>query len=182
MAMPVTLRRFTVDEVESWPDDGNRYELVDGVLLVTPAPVPPHQVVGLRLVEALRQSLPSDPTVHMASPGAILIRPGIKMEPDILVFRYPGVPKRWEAIREHWLAVEVWSPSSVVYDRDIKRDALLQVGVREVWLVDLEGRTIFATRAGGPVDIPYQQTIPWHIPGLATPPHIDLTPIFAGVE
>ncbi len=75
-----------------------------------------------------------------------------------------------------------WSPSSIVYDRDIKRDALLQVGVREVWLVDLEGRTIFATRRGGPVDVLYRTVIPWEaVPG-AGPRTIDLTPIFAGLD
>ena len=176
MAMPATLRRFTVDEVLSWPDDGNRYELVDGVLLVTPAPMPPHQIIGQRIATALRLSFPDSQDLHVASPGAILIRPGIKMEPDVLVFRYQGIPGRWEAVQEHWLAVEVWSPSSVVYDRDIKRDALLQVGVREVWLVDLKGRLIYATRANGPVDVPYQFSIPWQ--GAS----IDLAPIFAGLE
>ncbi len=180
--MPVTLRRFTVDEVESWPDDGNRYELVDGVLLVTPAPMPPHQVVAGRLFTGLRGILPDDPALHLTSPGAILIRPGIKMEPDIQVYRFPGVPRRWEQVHEHWLAVEVWSPSSIVYDRDIKRDALLQVGVQEVWLVDLEGRTIFATRRGGPIDVPYRTVIPWEaVPG-AGPRTIDLAPVFAGLD
>ena len=45
MAMPDTARRYTVDEVLAFPDDGNRYELVDGELLVTPAPSMPHQLV-----------------------------------------------------------------------------------------------------------------------------------------
>lgn len=43
VAMPirqVTAPRYTVDEIESWPDDGDRYELLDGVLLVTPSPGP----------------------------------------------------------------------------------------------------------------------------------------------
>jgi Uma2 family endonuclease len=104
------------------------------------------------------------------------------MEPDILVYRHPRIPRRWEEVQEHWLAVEVWSPSSIVYDRDIKRDALLQVGVREVWLVDLEGRAIYATRSGGPVDVPYRSTIPWTPPGFTSPGSIDLAPIFAGLE
>ncbi|MGQ0703947.1 MAG: Uma2 family endonuclease [Gemmatimonadales bacterium] len=182
MAMPVTVRRFTVDEVLAWPDDGNRYELVDGVLLVTPAPMPPHQIVGFRLVRALTALLPRDPELHLATPGAILIRPGIKMEPDILVFRHPGIPRRWEEVRDHWLAVEVWSPSSVVYDRDIKRDALLQVGVREVWLVDPEGRTVFVSLRGEKPDVPYQDLLPWRPPGTDAPRTINLAEVFAGLE
>ncbi len=182
MAMPVIARRFTVDEVMSWPDDGNRYELVDGVLLVTPAPMPPHQVVGYRLATALGALLPRAPDLHVATPGAILIRPGIKMEPDILVFRHPGVPKRWEEVREHLLAVEVWSPSSIVYDRDIKRDALLQIGVLEVWLVDLEARRVLVSRKGEAVDVPYRRDLPWQVPGATQPHMVDLREIFAGLE
>jgi hypothetical protein len=38
MGMPDTARRFMVDQVLAFPDDGNRYQLVDGELLVTPDP------------------------------------------------------------------------------------------------------------------------------------------------
>lgn len=182
MAMPAVLRRFTVDEVLSWPDDGNRYELVDGVLLVTPGPMPPHQVITYQLVRALGQSVPPESDLKIASPGSILIRPDLMMEPDILVYRYPGIPKRWEAVQEHLLAVEVWSPSSIVYDRDIKRDALLQVGVREVWLVDLDGRTVFVSRGGEPTDVPYRDRLPWCPPDAGEPEFIDLSRVFQGLE
>lgn len=49
MGMADAARRYTVDEVLAFPDDGNRYELVDGELLVTPAPSLPHQWVLSRL-------------------------------------------------------------------------------------------------------------------------------------
>ncbi len=39
-------RPFTVDDLEGMPDDGNRYELIDGMLHVSPRPVPRHQVVA----------------------------------------------------------------------------------------------------------------------------------------
>jgi Uma2 family endonuclease len=182
MAMPAVLRRFTVDEVLSWPDDGNRYELVDGVLLVTPGPMPPHQVIAFRLAFALGQLIRLEPDLRVATPGAIIIPPGLMMEPDILVYRHPRIPRRWEEVQEHWLAVEVWSPSSIVYDRDIKRDALLQVGVKEVWLVDLEGRVVYATRAGGEVDVAYRGELPWKLPGTRTTVAIDLSPVFAGLD
>ena len=52
--MPAILPRYTVDDLDSFPDDGNRYELLDGRLLVTPAPMPPHEFVVLRIREAGR--------------------------------------------------------------------------------------------------------------------------------
>jgi Uma2 family endonuclease len=53
MAMPVTLRRYTIDDLDRFPDDGNRYELLDGVLFVTPAPLPPHEAILHRLLLAI---------------------------------------------------------------------------------------------------------------------------------
>jgi len=182
MVMPVIARRFTVDEVLSWPDDGNRYELVDGVLLVTPAPEPIHQIVAHRLAAALSSRIRSWPGVHVASPGEILIRPGIKLEPDILVFRTPSPYRKWEEIREHWLAVEVFSPASLIYDREVKRDAYLQVGVGEAWLVDAERKTVFVASEVGSPETPCDQEIRWQPPGKSEPVLIDLMELFSGLE
>lgn len=182
MAMPVTARRFTVDEVLAWPDDGNRYELVDGVLLVTPAPVPVHQIITARLVAALMVRCQQWPGVYVASPGEILIRPDLRMQPDILVFRTPSLHMKWEEIREHWLAVEVWSPSSVVYDRDVKRDAYLQIGVREVWLVDCRRKVVFVSAPGAEPDQVHEDLLRWRLPGKPEPAPIDLSEVFRGVD
>jgi len=46
MAMPVVVPRYTLRDLESFPDDGSRYELLDGVLLVTPGPAPLHELVA----------------------------------------------------------------------------------------------------------------------------------------
>ena len=63
MAMSIPLPTYTVDMVRAFPDDGQRYELVEGVLLVTPAPASDHQVVIARLLTdhgeiAAHQNLP----------------------------------------------------------------------------------------------------------------------------
>lgn len=181
MPMAVTARRFTVDEVLAWPDDGNRYELVDGVLLVTPSPIPGHQVVATRLAVALSERVRRWPAVHVAAPGAILIRPGVKLEPDVLVFRAPAFPAKWEDVSEHWLAVEVWSPSSVVYDREVKRSAYLALGVSEVWLVDAERKTVFVSRTAGPVDVPHRSTLPWRPRPDPDATPLDLEQVFRGI-
>ena len=178
MHMAVTARRFTVDEVLSWPDDGNRYELVDGVLIVTPAPVPVHQVVAFRLAAAIGQRVPRDEDLYVTNPGEILIRPFLKMDPDVLVFRARPLGRKWEEIHEHWLAVEVFSPSSRISDREIKRTAYLQVGVKEVWLVDPERRLVFVSRQDGIVDQQHDRMLPWRLPSGQAADPIALADVF----
>lgn len=55
----------------------------------------------------------------------------------------PGTP--WRSMRVWWLATEVFSASSRVYDREYKRDAYLSPGVDEVWLVDIDEHALFAS-------------------------------------
>jgi Uma2 family endonuclease len=180
--MAVTARRFTVDEVLSWPDDGNRYELVDGVLIVTPAPVPIHQVVAVRLVTAIGRRVPEGLGFYVGSPGEILIRPDLKMEPDVLVFRTPSLHRKWEEIHDHYLAVEVFSPSSRITDREVKRNAYLQVGVKEVWLVDPKEKIVFVSRQDGTLDQPHDRVLPWRLPSGPSMDPIALDEIFGGLD
>ncbi|HXV86773.1 MAG TPA: Uma2 family endonuclease, partial [Gemmatimonadales bacterium] len=68
--MPDTARRYTVDQVLAFPYDGNRYELVDGELLVTPAPLPRHQLVLAELFARLDPYLKAHPGI-----GRLLMAP-----------------------------------------------------------------------------------------------------------
>jgi Uma2 family endonuclease len=163
MAMVTTLPRFTVDDLESFPDDGNRYELLNGVVLVTPQAGLPHQTVASALGAVLWEFLRPAPEIRIWSPGVIQIQPATHLEPDILVGRMPEVAA-WEAVREHWLAVEVSGLVSRIYDRRYKRDAYLQVGVQEVWLLDLESRGILVSRPQGAKDEPHEDSVTWRSP------------------
>ena len=136
MPMPVTLRRFTVDELDSFPDDGNRYELLDGVLFVTPAPLPAHEELVKRLTELLVNHLKPWREARVATRSEVVRPPGNKLEPDLQVYWAPSLPRRWSDIDERWLAIEVASHSTRMYDREYKRDGYLDLGVQEVWLVD----------------------------------------------
>jgi Uma2 family endonuclease len=181
MAMPLSIPRYTLDDLEAFPDDGQRYELLGGVLLVTPAPVPAHQVVGTRIAAALSAALAGADGLHVACPGAVYAPPDTGLEPDLLVFgARAGLPKSWLEVREWWLAVEVFSPSSRIYDRDFKRDAYLTLGVREVWLVDLEARTVFVSTPDAR-DVPVTDLLRWYRPELAVASDIRLAEVFRGV-
>jgi Uma2 family endonuclease len=128
-------RPLTRADLESLPvDDGHRYELIDGVLLVSPGPRYGHQTVLGNLHLLLRRSVPADLRVLFA-PFAVALADDTEVQPDLLVAprsqftdkELPGPPL---------LAVEVLSPSTRRVDLLLKRDRLQSAGVPSYWLVD----------------------------------------------
>ncbi|MEX2180051.1 MAG: Uma2 family endonuclease [Gemmatimonadaceae bacterium] len=179
--MAISIPRYTVEDLERFPDDGNRYELLDGVLLVTPAPNSSHQIVVSRLVFPLALAVQAPGHAHVVSPGAVVRAPGTQLEPDILVYPARFAPTvEWPKVSEHWLAVEVLSRSSRIYDREFKRDAYFALGVREVWLVDRRSRSVEVCTARGPGRIE-RENLAWRVPGLDIIVTIDLAEVFAGI-
>ncbi len=181
MVMPITVPTYTVDDLEQFPDDGNRYELLDGVLLVSPGAELPHQVVTGRLFAILADFLRPWPELLITSPDAIILRPKTQLEPDILVFRSPVGGSKWEAVQEHLLAVETASRSTVIYDRDFKRPAYLDLGVAEVWRVDLDPKAILVSQPGEPADLAHRDEFVWAPKGLPPSLRIEVQPLFRGL-
>jgi len=181
MAMAISVPRYTLADLERFPDDGNRYELLDGVLIVTPPPSNAHQVIVSRLQLPLMQAVMVPGRGQVVGPGAITLPPNTHLEPDILVYpaRYP-IDAKWQEIEEHWLAVEVLSRSSRVYDREFKRDAYIALGVQEVWLVDRWSKVVEVSRRRGPGTIT-DDVLRWHIPTQTDEVAIPLTEVFAGL-
>ncbi len=182
MAMPVPLPTYTVDDVRAFPRDGCRYELVEGVLLVTPQPAYGHQVVVARLMGQIAQYLDSHGLAVAVSPGEIEVRPSVHLEPDLLVCpaRY-GPASAWKDVTGWWLAIEVSGRDSRRYDRDYKRDAYLALGVREVWLADLHEKCILVSGAGAQRDVRHAERLTWHPMEMPEPLVIELSEVFRGV-
>ena len=86
----------------------------------------------------------------------------------------------WSDITEHWLAVEVLSRSSRMYDRLYKRDAYFQLGVQQVWLVNIENRSIEVSRSRTEHDV-VLDVIRWRVPTLDRVVAVDLAEVFAGL-
>jgi Uma2 family endonuclease len=180
MAMAISVPLYTVDDLERFPDDGNRYELLDGVLLVTPQAAAPHQIVASRIHGELFISLQKAGLAHVVSPGAVVRLPRTQLQPDILVYPARFSPTTdWRKITEHWLAVEVLSRSSRVYDREFKRDAYFALGLQQVWLVDWRDRSVEVCTAKRRSRV-VRDRIRWRI--ARTEVTIDLNEVFAGLD
>ena len=134
---------FTVEDLERMPDDGRRYELLDGILLVSPAPGVWHQEVAFALARALYAACPPEWHVVIA-PFEWRRGRETALQPDVLVARrddlfaveggkFLGQPPV--------LAVEVLSPSTRRIDRLSKLSAYEEAGVASYWLVDPDPET-----------------------------------------
>ena len=127
-------RIFTVEDLEDMPDDEFRYELDDGMLIVSPAPSLPHQIAVMRLAAILNAACP---------PGLLVVPgPGVNINrfqhrvPDIAVIRAESVTPMFLA-EPPVLAVEVASPRTRVYDRGRKRDVYEGFGISSYWIIDV---------------------------------------------
>lgn len=182
MAMPLPVPTFTTDDLRAFPPDGCRYELVNGILLVTPAPAHAHQIVVAELFLAIATYLRERGLAIAVTPGEIELAPSVHLEPDLLVHPAefgPAVP--WTGITGWWLAVEVSGRSSRRYDRDYKRDAYLALGVAEVWLVDLEEKHVLVSRPDGPRDVRYAERLTWSPAEMPAPLELELARLFRGL-
>lgn len=137
MSSVTTTRRgeaFTRADLDAMPDDGRRHELIDGVLVVTPAPGLGHQRVIGELYTLLRQACPDGLEV-LLSPFDVALSDDTVLEPDLLVARTRDFTLRDLPVPP-LLAVEVLSPSTRRVDQTLKRARLEAAGCPSYWLVD----------------------------------------------
>jgi len=180
MHMPQAARHWTADEVRALPDDGNRYEVVDGELLVTPAPSWDHQRVVGALHFLLRGYLAGTSIGEAILSPADLGLGDSQVEPDLFVLPFVDgrrVQSIDTAIRP-LLVVEVLSPSTARRDRVLKRRLYQRARVSEYWIVDLDARVVERWRPDDERPEVLQERIEWR-PGEAAPPLvIDLEATF----
>jgi len=140
--MPRQSYDWTVDDLESLPDDGLQYELLDGLLLVSPAPIPVHQRAVRNLLLLLHSACPPHLEVFFA-PLDWQPDDRTSLQPDLLVVAKDRIgPKRINANLA--LAVEVLSPSTRRKDMVLKRSKYEDVGVPSYWIVDPDAPSFVA--------------------------------------
>ncbi len=134
------------------PDDGKRYELIDGELLMTPAPSTRHQRILGNLFSELRAYVKANGLGEVfVSPVDVVFEENLFLEPDIVyVSRHQQQIVGEEAIHgAPDLVVEVLSPSSFYHDLRRKMGLYSQFGVQEYWIVDPEKQTLDLYRRAG---------------------------------
>ncbi|HEX8358633.1 MAG TPA: Uma2 family endonuclease [Longimicrobium sp.] len=139
MATKPAFQHWTYAEFERLPDDGNRYEVIAGELVVSPSPGTQHQTIFGELFPLLKAFVRAHRLGNvLASPTDVLFAEGDYLVPDLLFVR----SERTEIISARGvegppdLVVEILSPSSTFRDRGIKRERYAHFGVPEYWIID----------------------------------------------
>ena len=151
--MRATDPRVTFAELQEWPDDGRRYELYDGEVIVVPSPFPRHQRVAVNVEEILREYERATGGLVFLAPMDIVFSEHDVVQPDVVFFRQERrhlVDMMAATRAAPDLAVEVLSRSSEARDRGRKMQLLARYGVPECWIVDPVKNTLEIHLLRGP--------------------------------
>lgn len=140
-------RLFTVDDYDQLPDDGPRYEIIDGVLIEMPAPTIFHQQVLSEFNDLLKQH------VRQRRLGLVLFAPvDVELtrldivQPDLVFVSHANAkviaPSGKRIVGAPDLVVETSSPRTILRDLGAKRRLYASHGVREYWFVDTDTKTL----------------------------------------
>ncbi len=173
---------WTAERARALPADGTRYEVLDGVLAVTPAPSWGHQDVALAFWRVLDEYLRAHAIGRaIAAPADVEFSPHRLLEPD--VFAVPLVegrqPAEWNDVQRLLLAIEVLSPSTARRDRITKRRIYMSEAVAEYWIVDADSRTVERWRHGDERPEVLDSVLTWQPLDAVAPLEIDLATLFA---
>lgn len=183
MAMAATIVDWTVDMLDALPDDGQRYEIIDGALFVTPSPRDVHQLVVGELHARLREYLRGAGVgKQMVSPSDVRRgdRTRNRVQPDVFVMRLtdgkrPAYPYE---LHDLLLVVEVASPSNPRLDYQVKRDLYLRENVGEYWIIHPDALNVSRWRGRDDPGEVLSRVVEWHPVGMPQPFVLDLDEFF----
>ena len=137
--------RFGYTDLENLPDDGRRYEIYEGELVVVPSPLVRHQVLVGAIFRILDAYARGSGGTALVAPLDIVFDEFDVVQPDVLFFRAERLHLlQPDAAARHApdIAVEVLSPSTTATDRGSKMRTFARYGVPEYWIVDPVARRI----------------------------------------
>jgi Uma2 family endonuclease len=173
MEMATRTRAWTRADLARLPDDGNRYEVLNGKLLVTPQASVPHQAIASRVARLLDTYCEAHAIGRVFGPGAVPfgkneVQPDVEVVPNIV----SPLPEKWDDLPLPLLVVEILSGSTRRRDRGDKRDAYIGLGIAEYWIIDRHAREVTVARPGC-VDRVVNDALRWqpheHLPALEIP-------------
>lgn len=160
-------RPYTYREYCLLPEDGRRWELVDGDLLVSPSPTPRHQTVSRRLQFALMDQLEQPGLAQVFNaPMDVVLSDTDVVQPDLLVVADPAAVGDKAIVGVPDLVVEILSPSNPERDRYLKKAVYERFGVEEYWVVDPDVGSVEAWVPGP--DRRYTRRALWYSSDTAT--------------
>lgn len=184
MLMPAFRRQWTVDDLQDLPDDGQRYEVIDGELFVTPSPSYDHQAAVALLHRRLAEYLERERIGYaLLAPADVTFSAERLIQPDVFVVPLVSGhrPRSFEDVKRLLIAAEVLSPSTARQDRVEKRALYRDEGVSEFWIVDLDARTFErSTPADARVDV-LDARVEWLPEGASSPFVLDIPAYFTEV-
>jgi Uma2 family endonuclease len=138
------LSEWTYSEYARLPDDGNRYEVIDGEVCVTPAPGLPHQRVAAKLFRHLSAYVEANELGEVLWDVDVLFVSGQYLRPDMVFVPRDAILTDRGVESAPGLVVEVLSPHSALIDRVKKppRPRYRDFGIPEYWVVDQQARAV----------------------------------------
>ena len=182
MAIIDTRKRWTATELRAIPDDRNRYEIIDGALLVTPSPSREHQRLSKLFFRPLDSYVEANGIGEIIyAPVEIVLADDTVVEPDLLAFalRVGELPDQSEGASGLLLVVEILSPSTARADRIVKRARYQCEGIPEYWIVDGNARVVERWRPGDERPEIISEELTWQPDAALAALVIDLPALFA---
>jgi len=137
--------QWTYSAYITLPDDGQRYEVVNGVLYMTPSPGIAHQKISGRFFYYLFTHIEvAGLGTVLAAPTDVILSPKDVLQPDVFVVLNAGLEKIKElhVVGAPDLVVEIASPSTAIHDRNRKYRVYAKAGVPEYWIAEPGTRTV----------------------------------------
>jgi Uma2 family endonuclease len=158
--------RYTYQDLMSLPESHHRYEIIDGALHVSPTPRINHQRAAAKMTWLLVDRLETAGLGIVVGPITLHLRDELVLEPDVVFVR----AERLEIVDPEGhihgapdLVVEILSPDTATYDRNLKRKRYFEAGVGELWVVDLRERSVEVWRPGDRQPKRVEDTVSWSI-------------------
>jgi Uma2 family endonuclease len=182
---PTPSAEWTADELwaftERQPSYWQRYELVDGELLVSPSPGVPHHDVQQEIAVRLHAYLKAQRIGRLfQAPADLRVALGNVVQPDLSVVPWtPGTPRprQWSDIARVLLTIEILSPSTARHDRLVKRRFYARMQIPEYWIVDPDTRLVERCLPDGRAEV-LGDALRWHPEGAAEPFVLELPAFF----